>query len=478
MKIALDVVDMFGKDVRHLHGNLFRVRRSRIRLARAGLDVKDGRLVYGNPRWFLNKQGSPEARGLESSKMEELKSSIQKSGLDNPIRLRPVDQGEFFLEVVNGERRFRCIESLCESGDDCYDSAVGDKAPASKVYEWVDCRIEEMDDRDALGVALKTNETSEVIGDLASIQVVKILRKAGYDDQDILVATGKSLSWLRETDRIIGLDDVCLEHFESEQITRKAALQLALIENIEERISILERVVDVARKRHESKMTDLERKLKDAESSELVAASAAKVASDLGDEDQAEELEQVSKKAGEKARKIREERDKACSRGAKADVRDLKQTSSSRSASAKPVAGVGSDYIEAIEAIIASEGFDEDGDSYGLDLSLLTVVCGVLKAVLDGEKDIMSVLSDHCSLALEEDILEDESDEDESDEDESDEDESDEDESDEDESDEDESDEDESDEDESDEEDFYEDETPPELEREFIAASDEDEDDY
>ena len=463
MKIALDVVDMFGEDVRHLHGNLFRVRRSRIRLARAGLDVKDGRLVYGNPRWFMNKQGSPEARGLESSKMEELKSSIQKSGLDNPIRLRPVDGGESFLEVVNGERRFRCIESLCKSGEDCYDSAVGDKAAAAEVYEWVDCRIEEMDDRDALGVALKTNETSEVIGDLASIQVVKTLRKAGYDDQDILVATGKSLSWLRETDRIIGLDDVCLGHFESDQITRKAALQLAHIEDVEERISILERVVDVARKRHESKMTDLERKLEEAESSELVAASAAKVASDIGDEDQAEELHQESRKAGDKARKIREERDKANSRGAKADVRDLKQAGSSKSTPKKSSAGVVPEYIEAIESIIAGEGFDEEGDSYGLDLSLLTAVCGVLKAAMDGEKDVMSVLSCHCALLLEEGASDDSSDDEEDDhdaEDSSEEEEY------------------ESEDEDSEEEDFYEEETPPELEREFIVSGDDDEDDY
>jgi hypothetical protein len=416
MKIALNVAEMFGEDVRHLHGNLFRVRRSRIRMARAGVAVEEGRLVYGNPRWFLNKSGSPEARGLEAAKMEELKSSIRVSGLDNPIRLRPIEGKKPYLEVVNGERRFRCIDSLCESDDDCYDAAVGDNAPASEVYEWVDCRIEVLDDRDALGVALKTNETSEVIGELASIQVVKTLREAGFDDQDILVATGKSVSWLRETDRIIGLDDVCLRHFENDQITRKAALQLALIEDAEERIGVLEQVVNIAQRRHASKMQKLDRDVEAAETEEYVADSAAKVAEEFGDEEQAEELQQRSSKAGKRAGKAREERAKASSKGAKADARDVKKVAAPKKKSSEPDAGGGleSAYVEMIESIIDHEGFDADGNAYGIDLNILAAVLGVVRAIADGDEGILDVLKSHCPLVDEEgqvDYEEDSSDE-------------------------------------------------------------------
>lgn len=469
MKIAMDISEMFGEDVRHLHGNLFRVRRERIRMARAGVSVENGSLVYGNPRWFINKDGDPEARGIESSKMEELKTSIQNSGLDNPIRLRPVDSDGLFLEIVNGERRFRCIEALCEGGLICHDSTVGDKAPAEEVYEWVDCRIEEMDDCEALSVALKTNETSEVIGDLASIEVVKALRAADYDDAEILKATGKSVSWLRETDRIIGLDAVCLDHFQKEQITRKAALQLALIENAEERIGLLEQIVNIARDRHHAKIRSLDKRIEDAETNELISSAAAEVAKKIGDEEQAKKLAEAETRARKKSEKARGEREKASSKPPKADARDIKRVRPSRP---KKIADEGSEaaespiaaYMQMIEQIIAAEGFDEDGDSLGINLEMLTAVLGVLTAISQGDEDSMSVLAANCPLVVEEEEAveyeDDASDEDDGEEDSEDEEVSDE-----------------------AEDELYEssdddeDETPAELESEFREASFYDEDD-
>lgn len=406
MKIATDISDMFGEDVRHLHGNLFRVRRERIRMARAGVSVENGSLVYGNPRWFINKDGDPEARGIESSKMEELKTSIQNSGLDNPIRLRPVDSDGAFLEIVNGERRFRCIESLCKDGVVCHDATVGDKAPAEEVYEWVDCRIEEMDDCEALSVALKTNETSEVIGDLASIEVVKALRSAEYDDAEILRSTGKSVSWLRETDRIIGLDAVCLDHFQKEQITRKAALQLALIENAEERISLLEQIVNIARDRHQAKIRSLDKQIEDAETNEMISGAAAEVAKKIGDDEQAKKLSEAESRARNKSERARGEREKATAKPPKADARDIKRVRPSRGKkdTEESVSGVESPmgaYVQMIEQIIAAEGFDDNGDSLGINLEMLTAVLGVLMAISQGEDDAMSVLAANCPLVIE-----------------------------------------------------------------------------
>lgn len=411
MARSVDIVDVFGDDVVHLHGNLYRVKRDRIRIARSGVSVEDGKLVYGNPRWFLNGQGEMEARGTESSKMEELKSSIQNSGMDNPLRLRPVEaDGENFLEVVNGERRFRCITHLCDAEEMCHDSASGKKAKATKAYEWVDCRIDLLDDKAALAMALKTNETSEVIGDLASIYVVKALRESGHDDQEILKATGKSLSWLRETDRIMGLDEVSLEHFRSDQITRKAAIQLALIENAEERISILERIVEVARNRKAARLQSLEGSARKSEEESEIADAAAYAAKNGGDDEESERLDKKSKAAKKKAEEAKAESDKVSSKPAKADARDIKNAKGPN-----PLAHskIKSEFIDLIESIIESGGFDEDGDSLGLDIGILSAVLGVLTAVMDGEDDAMSVLSCHCALETEELASNEEEDEDE-----------------------------------------------------------------
>lgn len=479
MKVALDgVVDMFGDDIEHLHGNLFRVRRNRIRMAHAGVRVEEGRIVYGNPRWFLNKDGQPEARGIvEKSKMDELRSSIQNSGLDNPIRLRPISSDEgSFLEIVNGERRFRCIERLCDDESACYNPSSAEMAPAEEVFEWVDCRIEHMDDCAALAVALKTNETSELIGDLASIEVVKAFRRAGHDDADILKATGKSVSWLRETDRIIGLDEVCLDCFEKDKITRKAALQLALIENAEERIGLLEEIIGVARGRHESRLRNLDKQIEDAEAKVMINSAAAEVAREVGEHEQAKKLSAAGDRAKKKVERARGERDKASAKSPKADARDIKRV---RTPKALPHSRIRSDYIELIEKIIDGEGFDEEGNSLGVDLGALGSVFGVLSAIMNGDDDAMAVLLEFCPSVIEDesDVQEEESDESD-DEDESDDNNFDEDdesdirnESDDDADDLDEDDDDDDDDDgDLDEDDWDEDEAPPELESEFRTA--------
>jgi len=397
MKKPIDIAKAFGDEIVHLHGNLYRVRRSIVQLAKSGLSVEDGKLIYGNPRWFVNGEGEMEARGTESSKMEELKESIQNSGLDNPIRLRPVMGDNLFLEVVNGERRFRCIEHLCEGEDMCHDPESGTRKKASEAYEWIDCRIEVMDDKTALGIALKMNETSEVIGDLANLHVVQTLRASGYDDQEILKATGKSLSWLRETDRIMGLDDVCLDHFRNDQITRKAAIQLALMENAKERIGMLEKIVEVARGRKEARLKSLDQAVEKANKEGELADVAAYAAGRHGDKEESDRLASKGKTARKKAENARNEKGKAEAKPAKADARDMKKAKGPQ-----PLAHskIQSEYVDSIESIIENEGFDEEGDSLGLDLGLVSAVLGVLKAIMDGEDDLLSVLSCHCALEI------------------------------------------------------------------------------
>jgi hypothetical protein len=400
------ISEAFGDDVLHLHGNLYRVKRRLVRVAKPGLSVRNGRIVYGNPRWFKNGRGEFEARGVESSKMDELKESIRGSGLDNPIRLRPIYGDDPHLEVVNGERRFRCIEELCEEDAKCRDSSSNEDGPASEVYESIDCRIEYLDDEDAIAIALKTNETSEVIGDQASIQVVRALRAASYDDQDILRATGKSLSWLRETDRIISLDEVCLGHFEEDRITRKAAIQLALIENAEERLEILESILKIARDRHSVKLNVLDKKVEEAEERELVNKSAAKVARSIGDEKQADKLDAAGNLAADKASKARADREKASSKTAKADMADIKKARNSKAPPPPP--SIESIYLDKIQEIIDNDGFDEDGDSMGVDVGVLVSVLGVLESMVSGDEDVASVLALHCPLVNEDESLEDE----------------------------------------------------------------------
>jgi hypothetical protein len=454
------ISSIFGDDAQHLHGNLFRVKRNKIRLSKPGISSDNGRLVYGNPRWHTNKQGEQEAKGMDKAGMEELRNSIQDEGLENPIRLRVIEDGKkSFLEVVNGERRFRCLDELCERNIPCFDSSIDEDRPAAEIYEWVDCRIDFMDDKTALRVALKPNATSEIIGDAASIHVVKVLKDSGYDDQEILKSTGKSISWLRETEKIIGLDEVCLQNFEQDKINRTVALHLALVENVDDRLEMLQKIKESAEMRHSEKMKKIDDKKAKTEQEIECEAAASELAKKYGDEEAAEMHSEKSEKAKRKAKAIDGEQKKASSKPAKATSKDLGISS--------PLSHnkIQSLYIDLIASIIAGEGFDEEGNSYGLNLELLTPIAEILKAIMDGNKESMDVFLQHCPLVVEEEEVEGETEEVYS-------------EGDDEEYEEEEEEENEDEDEEYEEEIADEDDTPIELEREFEEASMNDEEDF
>lgn len=417
MSISSKISEVFGNDVEHLYGNLFRVRRSRIKLADQGLSVDgEGNLIYGNPRWFTNKEGNKEARGFEKSKMEELKNSIQDEGLENPIRCRIIEDGKkSHLQVINGERRLSSLNDLCEKDLPCYDPSTNSQVKASELYEWIEARVEFMDDEMALRCALKPNETSEQIGDLANVYVVKTLRDSGFDDQAIMRATGKSISWVRETERIMELDEVCLENFETQKINRKVALQLALIENAEERISVLEKTLQAAEIRHAKKVEGVAQKKKKADETAEIEQATAELAKEMGDEETAEKHSEKLKKAKKRSESSDKEHKKLISEGATATSKDMEEASGTKPLSHKKIQ---SEYVDYIESIIDADGVADDGTSMGLNVDMLRSILGILQAIMEGNKDVYTVLLENCpdleaELSAETETSESEEDEDE-----------------------------------------------------------------
>jgi hypothetical protein len=403
---TIEILSIFGDDIEHLHGNLFRIKRDKIKLSKSGICVEDGKLIYGNPRWFVNSKGEKQAKGIEKEKMDELKNSIQEDGLENPIRLR-ISEDRNFVEIINGERRFRCINDLCEKNIPCFNPETKSRQPADEIYDWIDCRVEFMDDKAALAIALKPNETSETIGDLANINLIKILRESGFDDQEIIKTTGKSVSWLRETDRIISLDETCLEHFKNEKINRTVAIQLALIENAEERIDLLEKIKQVAEKRHVEKINKTSEKINKATQNKEIQEASAKFAKIKGDEVSEEEFNKKAELEKQKIEKAEKEFENLSSKSATATSKDIEKIKINKPLSHKKIKSI---YVDLINKIIENEGFDEEDNSYGLDLKTLESVVGVLSEILSGNKNSIDVLSSHCSLDIPEEEYEEEED--------------------------------------------------------------------
>lgn len=397
---ASRIQEEFKGEVVHVSGNMFRVKRGIIEFAKAGISSVDGKLVYGNPRWFVNGEGRPEAKGIENSKMDELKQSIRDRGVDHPVRLRVTEgrDGKSFLEVVNGERRLRAIDELCESGIDCMDASSGSKRPATEIYEWVECRVEHMDDATALCCALQLNETGEIIGDNANVNVVKVLRESGYDDQEILKATGKSLSWLREMDQLISLDEVCLKHYQSDVINKRVALRLALIKDVEERVSRLEKIKQAAEERHLEKVRQTRQKAEKAMDEAKMAEldDFAQSMDDLESEPAGKKKSEKLTKAIKKAEKAEKELEEVSAKKKKATSKDADRADGS----SKPLshAKISSKLLSPIQKLIENEGSSEDGD---FDVASLMLIQAILEAILSGESDIMDILGEHCAVEQE-----------------------------------------------------------------------------
>ena len=133
--------------------------------------------------------------------LEELKESIAREGLLQPLLVRPI--GDKY-EIVAGHRRFVAIKELG--------------------WEKVPCIVKEMDDTETLIKRIHENIKREDIDpvDLCTI-VHKLYTEGGYTFKEIGEMFGKSESWARDVERIYFCDDFIKEALRAGHIKRSHA---------------------------------------------------------------------------------------------------------------------------------------------------------------------------------------------------------------------------------------------------------------
>lgn len=372
----------------HLHGNLYRVRRDCIEYAEPGISVEEGTVKFGNPRWVRNSKGKPVARGLEKVKMERLRDSVQKEGLENPLRLRVIDDDDdtVILQLVNGERRFRSIDSLVEEQAECVDPATGKTLPADELFEWVDCRINRMTDLDAIRMSLRPNETGESIGEVAAMEVVKAMRETDASDDEIMRITGMSITWLRETDRLLKLDEDTRTALQTDNINRKLALKLATIKDTHERIARLEKCCQSAVERLAEREAALTEGASNDQAEAEINEAAAALAEAEGDADEADDAKAKAEAAKKRAAKKREEAERLEEQGPTATSKDWDDTNSENDPP-KPLttAKIEKSWRGPLAAVI-KKGLEEDDEpEYDLEDARLFKV--IVDAICDGQRE-------------------------------------------------------------------------------------------
>lgn len=256
--------------IQHLHGNLYRVHSSLI--AYAEPVELENMVAFSNPRRTM-VNGVLTGKGLTKIEMDELREAIRTEGLHHPLMLRCVEMGKPMV-LLNGERRKRCIDKLKSDKQVCLDPASGTEVPAQDLYEYVECRIlKDIDDKTAFKHAFSSNERAVDIGEGATVALIRSWRKHKWSDDDILGVTGKSITWLRDSDLLVHLDKKTFSALAANEINRTVAIKLAKIKDTKDRQVALVRSREFAAKRLQSLQEKINIDLVEAEEAAEVAES-------------------------------------------------------------------------------------------------------------------------------------------------------------------------------------------------------------
>lgn len=387
--------------VTHLHGDLYRVRHDLIEYADDGFDLGSDELIFQNPRHITASTDSkPMGLGFSKPEMDELRESIRTQGLKSPLSTRWMP-GNQKVQIVDGERRKRSIDKLRKDKSDVYVPATGKQAPAGEHYEYIDCRIEEMDEEAALKHSISMTQSGRSFGEGALVVIVRHLRKCGKDDKEILEIMGKSPSWLKQSDDILQLDDKSFTAFCDDKINRTVALQLVTIPDVAKRIKLLGHASKIAQQRITEEMKKLDDQVEKAETELEHAEGEEAEANAIGTPDKKKKATRKVRVARTKVETKKKAKEEATKKGtAKVIDKDLQQAAKeTETEDVKPKALTGvkiqKHYVDVLVSTIRRGGKDEEGNDLDFDPEELQLAKTVCDFIVKGEPDVFKALKQH-----------------------------------------------------------------------------------
>ena len=145
--------------------------------------------------------------------LSELKSSIRKQGLLNPIVVRPADKAGKTFNLVAGERRFRALEAL--------------KHKTVPVNVRRDIETEEQ--ALAFAIAENNDETRYPLGAFETAKSLKKLKDKGWSQQDISNSTGVHYKSVSRYLQLMDAPKDVRDAVESGTLSLRAAIEAANI---------------------------------------------------------------------------------------------------------------------------------------------------------------------------------------------------------------------------------------------------------
>lgn len=388
--ISREIPEIDG--VEHLGRDLYRVPLALIEITEPDFEG-DSELAFHNPRHAMD--GDLKAQGFSKEEMDALRNSIRTEGLSNPPLCRVVEDADdpsiIHINIVDGERRKRSLDKLVETNTSCYDPAVDKFVPAEELYEFVEVRLRRQTPIEAYRSAFSNNDRAIPIGEGATVSFVRYLRRCKCSDEEILEITGKSTSWLRDTDALIDLDDTTFQALAKDEIRRAAAIKLAQIP-LQERLATLVQAVEVAQSRVDNVRQKAVLRMQQHEEEEELA-EAAHVEAQLTGTDTSV-TEQKVKKAKQKAEKSKKVHEKVAKHKPRVSGKDISQASGGE---LKPLTfnKIKKFWAAPIQEIIKGLGKEEDQDLENIeveDIYFVKLICDSMEA---GNQDILKILRQH-----------------------------------------------------------------------------------
>jgi len=159
---------------------------------------------------------------FEKESLKELKNSIEQYGVIQPIVVRKLEEK---YEIIAGERRWRAAKE-----------ASLEKLP---------CIIKEVDDKEAIKLALIENLQREDLNPIEEANAFKNLMDSyNLTQEEVAEAVGKSRSYVANSLRLLNLEKEIQDYIAEGKITSGHGKALLGIRNKKDRLSVAQSIID------------------------------------------------------------------------------------------------------------------------------------------------------------------------------------------------------------------------------------------
>lgn len=196
------------------------------RLGRGLADIIDttppsgASVVMLRPEQIRSGRFQPRAM-INESGLEELKASIKRSGLIEPIVVRPVERGMY--ELVAGERRLRASQALGMP-----------EVPAL---------VKTLSDQEAVEVSIVENAQRENLNPIEEARgYARLLEEFGYTQEDVAASVGKDRTTIANTLRLLTLPEEIRAGLSDGALTMGHAKALLGVEDRNRQVELYQRI--------------------------------------------------------------------------------------------------------------------------------------------------------------------------------------------------------------------------------------------